>query len=250
MPPRSQRTLVYGIHASQAQMESDPERVVRVYVERRTKKAKVAEIANQARSLGISVAEANPATMNKHAKGGVHQGILLECLPQKLATEEEFRLVYESWDNPFLLALDSVQDPHNLGACLRTAAAVGVDAVILPRSRTASIDGIVQKTSSGLLQSVYIAQVANLVRSLEWLKLQGCWVVGTDSQGSREYTDIDLRIPLVLVIGGEQSGLRSLTLRTCDHVVNIPMTNNVESLNLSVANGILLFEVRRQRTLS
>jgi 23S rRNA (guanosine2251-2'-O)-methyltransferase len=147
------------------------------------------------------------------------------------------------------LILDGVQDPHNLGACLRTANAAGVHAVVAPRDRSAGLTAAVRKVASGAAEATPFIQVANLGRSLRWLKEQGVWIVGLSGAGERDFYSIDLDGPLALVLGAEGSGLRRLTMELCDYLLRIPMQGTVESLNVSVASGICLYEAVRQRTL-
>jgi 23S rRNA (guanosine2251-2'-O)-methyltransferase len=148
---------------------------------------------------------------------------------------------------PLLLVLDGVTDPHNLGACLRTADAVGVHALVIPKDRSATVDGTVRKVAAGAAEFVPVAVVTNLVRTLKRLKESGIWVVGTDGEASQTLFGADLKRPLALVLGAEGTGLRRLTRESCDFMVRIPMLGQVESLNVSVAAGVALFEARRQQ---
>jgi 23S rRNA (guanosine2251-2'-O)-methyltransferase len=148
---------------------------------------------------------------------------------------------------PFLLVLDGVTDPHNLGACLRTAEAAGVHALVIPRDRAASIDGVVRKVAAGAAEFVPVASVTNLARTLDALKARDIWVVGTDGEADQSLYAADLRRPLAMVLGAEGAGMRRLTRERCDFLVHIPMAGRVESLNVSVAAGVALFEARRQR---
>jgi 23S rRNA (guanosine2251-2'-O)-methyltransferase len=146
-----------------------------------------------------------------------------------------------------LLVLDGVTDPHNLGACLRTADAVGAHAVLIPKDRAAAVDGVVRKVAAGAAEFVPVASVTNLARTLDMLKQRGIWVVGTDGEAPQTLYAADLKRPLALVLGGEGDGMRRLTRERCDFLVRIPMAGQVESLNVSVAAGVALFEARRQR---
>jgi 23S rRNA (guanosine2251-2'-O)-methyltransferase len=150
--------------------------------------------------------------------------------------------------DPLLLILDGVTDPHNLGACLRTADAAGAHAVVIPKDRAASVDGVVRKVAAGAAEFVPVATVTNLARTLEVLKERGIWVVGTDGDAEQALYSADLKRPLALVLGAEGTGMRRLTRDRCDFLVRIPMAGHVQSLNVSVAAGIALFEALRQRT--
>jgi 23S rRNA (guanosine2251-2'-O)-methyltransferase len=149
--------------------------------------------------------------------------------------------------DPLLLVLDGVTDPHNLGACLRTADAAGAHAVVIPKDRAATVDGVVRKVAAGAAEFIPVASVTNLARTLGSLKERGIWVVGTDGEAGQPHYEADFRRPLALVLGAEGSGMRRLTRETCDFLVRIPMAGHMQSLNVSVAAGIALFEVRRQR---
>jgi 23S rRNA (guanosine2251-2'-O)-methyltransferase len=150
-------------------------------------------------------------------------------------------------EDPLLLILDGVQDPHNLGACLRTAEAAGVHAVIVPKDRAVGITPIVRKAAAGAAEIIPVVQVTNLARVLRLLKQRGVWLYGTSDQAQANLWQQDLRGPLALVMGGEGDGLRRLTAELCDHLVAIPMAGRIESLNVSVATGVCLYEIRRQR---
>jgi 23S rRNA (guanosine2251-2'-O)-methyltransferase len=149
---------------------------------------------------------------------------------------------------PLLLILDGVQDPHNLGACLRTSDAAGVSAVIVPRDRAAGLSPTVRKVASGAAESVPLIQVTNLARTLRWLRERGIWVIGTDDQATKSAYQVDLKGPLAIVLGAEGAGVRRLTRENCDDLVSLPMLGVVESLNVSVAAGVLLYEAVRQRS--
>ena len=145
------------------------------------------------------------------------------------------------------MVLDGVLDPRNLGACLRSAEAAGVDAVLLPKRHSAPLSAVARKVASGAAEQLFIVEVSNLARRLQWLKKQGAWLVGAVGEASLGYSSVDLNVPTVLLVGGEEQGLRKLTREACDYLVSIPMHGKVSSLNVSVATGILLFEVLRQR---
>jgi 23S rRNA (guanosine2251-2'-O)-methyltransferase len=177
-----------------------------------------------------------------------HQGAVAAIRPLKPWDEHALSEALEHLpDDPLFLVLDGVTDPHNLGACLRTAEAAGVLAVITPKDRSAGVDGVARKVAAGAADFVPVASVTNLARTLDALKRSGIWVVGLDGEATQTLFAADFKRPLALVLGAEGTGLRRLTRERCDFVVRIPMIGQVESLNVSVATGIALFEARRQR---
>jgi 23S rRNA (guanosine2251-2'-O)-methyltransferase len=176
-----------------------------------------------------------------------HQGAVAAVRPLKAWDEHDLLAAISEIDRPLLLVLDGVTDPHNLGACLRTADAAGAHAVVIPKDRAASVDGVVRKVAAGAAEFIPVATVTNLARALDMLKERGVWVAGTDGEAPESLYGADLDRPLALVLGAEGDGMRRLTRERCDFLVRIPMAGNVESLNVSVAAGIALFEVGRQR---
>jgi 23S rRNA (guanosine2251-2'-O)-methyltransferase len=186
--------------------------------------------------------------LDKLAGGGKHQGIVAQCqMPQPL-NESTLDPMLEYPDHPLLfLVLDGVQDPHNLGACLRTADAAGVDAVIIPRDRAVSLTSTVIKVASGAAYTVPVISVTNLSRTMRYMQDAGVWFVGTDGASSQSLYELELTGSIAIVMGAEGSGLRRLTKEVCDYLVNLPMAGSVESLNVSVATGVCLYEVVRQR---
>jgi 23S rRNA (guanosine2251-2'-O)-methyltransferase len=176
----------------------------------------------------------------------MHQGVLAVVKERKFLAIEDL-MAGEKEGYRFFLALDGVEDPHNLGALLRTAEGAGVDGVIIPERRSAPITATVAKTSAGASEHVRVARVTNLVRSLEQLKQKNVWVLGLDERGSPDYTDFDFKTDCVLVLGREGAGLHDLVKKTCDHLLRIPMAGKVSSLNVSVAGAIVMYEAMRQR---
>jgi 23S rRNA (guanosine2251-2'-O)-methyltransferase len=202
-----------------------------------------------ARSHSIAVHEYERRQLDEMVAAN-HQGVIAS-VQQVVWGEQDLQAIVESAGNrTLLLILDGVQDPHNLGACLRTANAAGVHAVIAPRDRSVGLTAAVRKVASGAAEATPFIQVSNLGRSLRWLKEQGVWIAGLSGEGERELYSIDLSGPLALVLGAEGSGLRHLTGELCDYQLRIPMRGTVESLNVSVATGICLYEVLRQRGIS
>ena len=176
-----------------------------------------------------------------------HQDIIAELSEKSLNEDDLSRLLDRIEGDPLILLLDGVQDPHNLGACLRTAEAAGVHAVIIPKDRSAGITAVVRKTSAGASEIVPVFQVTNLARVIRSLKERGIWLAGTDDGSAASIYETDLTGPLALVMGNEGQGMRRLTRELCDHLVRIPMAGTIESLNVSVATGVGLYEIRRQR---
>ena len=185
--------------------------------------------------------------LTRIAKTDAHQGILAVVQSRTFLSMEDLLAPAAEGQHRFLVALDGVEDPHNLGAILRTCDAAGVDGILLPERRSAPLNATVAKTSAGASEHVRIAQVTNLVRSLEQAKQRHIWVVGLDERGTMDYYDFDFRIDVVLVLGREGAGMHDLVKRTCDHLVRIPMTGSVSSLNVSVAGAVVMYEAMRQR---
>jgi 23S rRNA (guanosine2251-2'-O)-methyltransferase len=185
--------------------------------------------------------------LDDKAKGEQHQGIIARVKEGKKYNEKDLDQIIASSDTPFLLVLDGVTDPHNLGACLRNADAAGVDAIIVPKDKSAKLNGTARKVACGAAETVPLVQVTNLARTLRDIKEMGVWVVGTAGETDIEVFDAKLTGPMAIVMGAEGSGMRRLTREHCDELVKIPMVGTVSSLNVSVATGICLFEVLRQR---
>jgi 23S rRNA (guanosine2251-2'-O)-methyltransferase len=178
----------------------------------------------------------------------VHQGVVAAIRPLKPWDEHDLgNALSQITGDPLLLVLDGVTDPHNLGACLRTADAAGAHAVVIPKDRSATVDGVVRKVAAGAAEFIPVASVTNLARTLDSLKERGIWVVGTDGEATQSLYSVDLKRALALVLGAEGSGMRRLTRERCDFLVRIPMAGHMESLNVSVAAGVVLFEAGRQR---
>jgi len=186
--------------------------------------------------------------MDKLASGERHQGVIAQLKKIDNLGEGALDSVLDNaGPNPLLLVLDGVTDPHNLGACLRSADAAGVHAVIVPRDRAAGLSPVVRKVAAGAAETVPLIQVTNLARTLRWLKERGFWLVGTDDEATQSIYTAKLTGPIAIVLGAEGAGMRRLTKEHCDLLVNIPMQGVVESLNVSVATGVTLFEAVRQR---
>lgn len=240
--------LVYGIHAVAAVLKQ-PKGVAELYVEGGSRpNARVAELLAEASAAQVRLSYIPRDELDRMADGGRHQGVIARLLGGSVAEGMDLMELVESLDHPpFLLILDGVQDPHNLGACLRSADAAGVDAVIVPKDKAAGLTPAVRKVACGAAESIPFFQVTNLARTLRDLQQAGVWLVGAAGEAESDIYQADLKGSLGLVMGAEEGGLRRLTREHCDNLVKIPMLGTVESLNVSVATGICLFEALRQR---
>lgn len=240
--------VVYGLHAVRHALSQSADKVIEIWVQEGKQESK--NIKTLLASAGsIPVHSVPKQTLDKLAEFGRHQGIALrqQKHPPGLQVDLEDLLVDAYKSNPLFLVLDGVQDPHNLGACLRTADAAGVKAVILPRDRAVGVTASVRKVASGAAENLPIIEVTNLARTLRQIRDAGVWVVGTSDRAEQTIYQLDLNRPLALVMGAEGMGIRENTRKQCDAIVRLPMQGIVESLNVSVATGICLYEVLRQR---
>jgi 23S rRNA (guanosine2251-2'-O)-methyltransferase len=208
---------------------------------------RLAELARALEALGVPVTHVRRAELDRRSRGGAHQGIVVEvAAPEEFSLGAFEELVVARGAALRLLVLDGVEDPRNLGACLRTADATGIDAVVVPRSRSAKLTPAASKAAAGAAESVPVLNAANLARTLRWLRDAGVAIVGADAGTARSLYAARLEPPIALVLGGEGRGLRRLTRELCDDVVSIPMLGRVESLNVSVAAAVVMFELLRQ----
>jgi len=237
---------IYGAHSVRNALDAAPGRVRRVWFAAGRRSEALSALIAEARALGVRVESVDRRMLDRVALGP-HQGVAAQCHAIAPATEAELERRWPDFETPFVLVLDQIQDPRNLGACLRSADAAGVDAVLLPKRHAAGLTSAAIRTSSGAFEHLFIVSVTNLARRLAWLKDQGVWVVGADQDADTSIHDIELPTPTAVVVGGEGKGLRRLTRDHCDHLVRIPMAGAVSSLNVAVAAGILLFEVVRAR---
>ena len=237
-------SIVFGIHAvEEALAVGRP--AERLLVAKGRRGGAIDKLVQAARAANVPVRFVSRAEVDRAAGQGTHQGVVLIAGAKRYATLEE---AIEAAASPGLLVvLDGVQDPHNLGAVLRSAAAAGADGVIVPERRAAGITPATEKAAVGAVEHVAVARVTNVSRALDDLKAAGYWLVGFDSSAEGTYHEIDLTGPVALVLGGEEKGLREQVRKHCDFVVSIPVVGGVESLNVSVAAGIALYEARRQR---
>lgn len=220
-----------------------------VWVDSRRSDRRIREIITAAREKDAPVIQVTADELDELTGSQYHQGVAAKAPTPQSQDEPFLKALLKRLDTePFLLVLDGVQDPHNLGACLRTADAAGVHAVIAPRDRSAGLNATVCKVASGAAESVPFIQVTNLSRTLKWLKQEGIWLVGTAGEAQQQLYQADLRGPLAILMGSEGKGLRRLTREHCDLLVRLPMLGTVESLNVSVAAGVALYEALRQRS--
>lgn len=243
------RSVIYGVHAVGARLAEGPQGISRVVVQQGRRARRVQEIVAKAGRAGLRVEERPRSALDELTEGGRHQGVAATLeQAEKPAGEKELEALLDRCEEaPLLLLLDQVQDPRNLGACLRSAAAAGVHAVIVPRDRSASLTAGARKTAVGAAEVVPLIRVTNLARTMGMLANRGIWIVGADAEADAALYDVDLGGPLALALGGEERGLRRLTRERCDCLVRIPIGSAVASLNVSVSAGVCLFEALRQR---
>jgi 23S rRNA (guanosine2251-2'-O)-methyltransferase len=242
------KQYLYGLHTVESFLKHQAENALILFVSKDRHDDKINRIIDLAKSAKISIEQVASAKLNQLSQEGVHQGAVLQAKVQEYQESDLSALLTELTSVPFILVLDSIQDPHNLGACLRTAEAAGVNLVIIPKDRSATLTPLVRKISTGAAELIPIVQVTNLRRAINIAQQQGIWFVGlTASPKAVSLYQIKLTGPLALVLGSEGKGLRSLTEQQCDSLAYIPMQGDIESLNVSVATGVGLFEALRQR---
>ena len=239
---------VIGIQATRALLRENAQLARCLYIQRGRRDARMNELIGMAKEAGVRFQVVDDAWFRRRAADHKHQGVLVECHAREIADEPALKKAWPKLgERPLILVLDGITDPRNLGACLRTANAAGVDAVILPKRNSAPLSAVALKTAQGGAEDLFIVQVTNLARCLTWLREQGVWLLGADGDGEQTWHAMDSSVPLAVVMGSEGKGLRRLTRSLCDRLVSIPMRGAVESLNVAVASGVLLFEVVRQR---
>ena len=241
--------FVYGVNPVLEALKAHPKDVVRVLVER-GREGRMSQgadrVAQAAAEAGVRIDDVPQGGLSQRSRGGVHQGVGAELTEFRYAELDD---VLVSIEGPaFLLVLDGVTDPQNLGALVRSAHALGADGVIVPKDRAAGITPAAFKAAAGALEHCPVARVTNLVRALDQLKEQGVWTVALDADGDKDLREVDLTAPIALVLGSEGSGVRPLVGKTCDHVARIPMAGRVGSLNVATAGAVALYEVARQRS--
>jgi 23S rRNA (guanosine2251-2'-O)-methyltransferase len=240
---------IHGLHAVAAALKYEPEQVRGLWVERQRRDGRMQALLDQATRYGVATHWAERMELDQLSGGARHQGVVARlAVRQRSQGEADLpELLAATAEPPLLLVLDGVQDPHNLGACLRSAAAAGVHAVIAPADRAAGLNATVRKVACGAAEVVPFVSVVNLARTLRDLQDQGAWLVGATSEAEHTLYEVDFTLPTAIVLGAEEKGLRRLTREVCDRLARIPMAGGMESLNVSVAAGIFLFEARRQR---
>lgn len=241
--------LIGGIHSVRNVLRHGAESITDAWIDSSRHDKRIKEILFELRRHRISCLQVSKQQIAELAPGINHQGVLIRTLAPAATSEAELPGILQQVEGPLLLlVLDGVQDPHNLGACLRTADAAGVHAVITPKDRSVGLTAVACKVASGAAERLPFIQVTNLARTLKMLADQfGVWIIGAAGEAQLSLYEIDLKTPTVLVMGGEEKGMRRLTREHCDQLVSLPMSGTVESLNVSVATGVALYEVVRQR---
>ena len=231
---------VYGKNVAK-EIISNNRKIKKAYLSLNLKDSKIDE---DLKSMNVAINYLNNHEMDKLEKKN-HQGIILEIPDYKYLSEKD--MFDKMPDNPFIIILDHLEDPHNFGAIIRTCEAAGVDFIIIPKNRSVSVNSSVMKTSTGALDNVNIVEVTNLNNAINKLKKSGVWIVGTDMENSVSYETIDYKLPVAIIIGSEGFGMSNLVKKNCDFIANIPMYGKINSLNASVAAGIMIYEVIKQR---
>jgi 23S rRNA (guanosine2251-2'-O)-methyltransferase len=244
----TETSVIFGLHAVRTLLQQRPERAALLLLQKGREDARTQELVQLAQAKSIKTEWRDQKELDRLSGSERHQGACLQIRVVGVMGEGALDDLLDALTTPpLLLVLDGVQDPHNLGACMRTADAAGVAAVVVPKDRAAGLSATVRKVASGAAESVPLIQVTNLARTLRWLKEREIWIVGTDDQAEHSLYGAKLTGPLAIVLGAEGTGLRRLTRENCDALVSIPMRGIVESLNVSVATGVLLYEALRQR---
>lgn len=240
---------IFGIHAVNQVLQNAPDTILNAWCQQSINSDAIHDIRDALNKLGTSIQSVPRATLNKMTKNQNHQGVIIEVRQVSKKTEHDLDGVLEQNkdNNPLYLILDSVQDPHNLGACIRTAAAANVTAVIIPNDRAASVNETVRKVASGAVESMTIISVVNLVRAMKKMQEAGVWIVGTAGEAEQSIYDLELKTSTAIVMGGEDKGMRESVRKECDYIAALPISDRIESLNVSVAAGVALYEVVRQR---
>jgi 23S rRNA (guanosine2251-2'-O)-methyltransferase len=239
---------IYGVHAVEALLRHHPKRVKQIWLAEGRSDPRVQVLIDLAAQNRVSVGQAERREMDAWVEG-VHQGVVADVSPSQVWGEAMLdELLDRTEGAPLILVLDGVTDPHNLGACLRTADAAGALAVIVPKDKSATLTPTVRKVACGAAEVIPLVAVTNLARTLEKLQQRGLWVVGTAGEAEQELYQQDLTGPTILIMGAEGKGMRRLTREHCDYLVRLPMAGSVSSLNVSVATGVCLFEAMRQRS--
>jgi 23S rRNA (guanosine2251-2'-O)-methyltransferase len=239
-------SVLYGINAVAELLRASPERIERLCVERGQKNPRIQEMIEIARQRHVRISFEEKSWLDRKSEGARHQGVL--CFAAEMATLDAEEILDRAKSPGLLVILDGIEDPHNLGAILRSAEAAGADGVFLPQHRSAALSAAVVKASAGAAAHVKLARISNIAQLIESLKKRGYWVAGLDADSGQSLWDVDLKISTALVLGSEGSGLHRLVKERCDFLVSLPIRGAVSSYNVSVAAGMALYEVLRQRT--
>jgi len=240
---------IYGIHSVAEFIKISPERIISIWMQESIN-SPIEKLINEVIKINnISVQKTKKDYLDKIIDNKNHQGIVIEVKKQnEKSTNNLDDILNDNKDSkPIYLILDSIQDPHNLGACIRTSVAAGVSAIIIPKDRAVQVNETVRKVACGAAENISIITVVNLVRTLKKMKEMGIWIIGTVSDAKESIYDFDLKIPIAIVIGGESNGIRSQVQKECDFIGSLPINKKIESLNVSVATAIVLYEALRQR---
>jgi len=241
-------TKVFGIHSVQSILDYSPDKIHQAWICQNRQDRRLQKLIDKLLEHKVQLEKVDRRTLDKLSDGKNHQGIVIDVEMPRAKTENQLKqAIIDLSESAFFLVMDHVQDPHNLGACLRTAVAVGVQGVIITKDQAAGITGTVCRVACGAAEIVPVYQVTNLVRTLFWMKSQGIWVIGAAGEAQQSLYQADFIGSIALVIGAEEKGLRRLTRENCDLLVKIPMVGQIESLNASVAAAVLMYEAFRQR---
>ena len=241
--------VLFGFHAVGVRLKTAPASILELYVDPSRRDARMRQFVERAKEAGLRLLDADGMRLAKLCGSHGHQGVVarVQAIDQARSLDDLLDQLETAGQVPLLLVLDGVTDPHNLGACLRTADAAGALAVIVPKDKSATLTPTVRKVACGAAEVIPLVAVTNLARTLEKLQQRGLWVVGTAGEAEVSIYDQDLTGPTILIMGAEGKGMRRLTREHCDYLVNLPMAGSVSSLNVSVATGVCLFEAQRQR---
>jgi 23S rRNA (guanosine2251-2'-O)-methyltransferase len=234
---------IYGVHAVYEALASHQVPLERIYFAREMHSPKLQKVLDLARERGVPVRKEERAVLDRLSEGAVHQGLVAISAA---ACYADFEVLFES-SAPLIVILDGVEDPHNLGAVMRSAEACGASGIVVPDRHSAPLSAAVVKTSAGASAYLPMVRVKNIVNAIDEMKRRGVWVVGVDAAGTQDWTAFDYKGPIALVLGGEHRGVRRLVREHCDVLVRLPMLGKIESLNISVAAGVVMYEVVRQR---
>ncbi len=246
--PGANSEIVCGFHAVSSALSRGSDQVVGFWVDRNRHDSRIRSLLDLAQQAGVDIEQVDQKTLDLHANGIRHQGVVAKLKLSKQKDEHGLqRMLDDLIEPPLLLVLDQIQDPHNLGACLRTADGAGVHGVILPRDGAAPVNETVRRVAAGAAERQQVFYVTNLARCLEQLQTRGIWITGCADESDLDMYRLDFTDPVAIVLGAEGKGLRRLTREHCDKITRIPMAGSVSSLNVSVATGVILFEAVRQR---